>query len=106
MEPATRRFCAAEAVTEEPGVAAWCDGGENGGMNVRQGPRRALIFLARLYQATFSLYLGGQCRFVPTCSNYFIEAVGRYGALRGGAMGIRRLLRCHPFSRGGYDPIP
>jgi len=64
----------------------------------------ALIFLARLYQATLSPLLGGQCRFVPTCSEYFIRAVRARGALRGGLKGLWRVLRCHPFSRGGYDP--
>ena len=65
---------------------------------------RGLIFLARLYQGSLSGILGGQCRYVPTCSEYFIEAVGRHGALRGLAKGLWRILRCHPFSKGGYDP--
>ncbi len=68
--------------------------------------RRMLIFLVRLYQVMLSPYLGRQCRFLPTCSEYFIEAVHRYGALRGGLMGSRRICRCHPFSRGGFDPVP
>ncbi|HUS92513.1 MAG TPA: membrane protein insertion efficiency factor YidD [Phycisphaerae bacterium] len=65
----------------------------------------AMVFLVRLYQATLSPWLGGQCRFVPTCSRYFIEAVRRFGPLRGGAMGIGRILRCHPLCKGGYDPV-
>ncbi len=65
---------------------------------------RGLIWLARLYRATLSPIIGWQCRFRPTCSQYFIEAVGRRGALVGGAMGVWRVLRCHPFARGGYDP--
>ncbi len=68
-------------------------------------PGELLILLVRLYQATLSPLLGGQCRFQPTCSEYFIEAVNRHGALVGGCMGLWRLLRCHPFSRGGYDPV-
>ena len=68
-------------------------------------PARLLIFLARLYQATLSPWLGGQCRFSPTCSRYFIEAVEKHGALRGAAMGLWRVLRCHPFGKGGCDPV-
>jgi hypothetical protein len=65
-----------------------------------------LIGLARLYQATLSPLIGRHCRFQPTCSNYFIEAVRLRGPLVGTALGIWRILRCHPFSRGGYDPVP
>ena len=74
--------------------------------SVGRAPRRLLIVLVRVYQATLSRFLGGQCRFVPTCSEYFIQAVREYGAVRGGWMGLRRLLRCHPFSKGGCDPVP
>ncbi|MGA2266641.1 MAG: membrane protein insertion efficiency factor YidD [Phycisphaerae bacterium] len=69
-------------------------------------PAAGLVLLARLYQVTLSPLLGRHCRFAPTCSNYFIEAVERHGALAGGWLGLRRLLRCHPFSRGGFDPVP
>jgi len=72
---------------------------------VSDGPRAGLILLARLYQLTLSPLLGGHCRHVPTCSRYFIEAVRKHGAIRGGAMGAWRILRCHPFGRGGYDPV-
>ena len=78
------------------------------GRRIAKGPglaARALIRLARLYQATLSPFIGRQCRFVPTCSVYFIESVEKYGALRGLWKGLRRILRCHPFSRGGYDPV-
>jgi len=68
-------------------------------------PSELLILLVRLYQVSLSPYLGGQCRFVPTCSEYFIQAVTAHGFLVGGWMGLRRLLRCHPFSRGGHDPV-
>jgi putative membrane protein insertion efficiency factor len=67
-------------------------------------PRRLLIAAARVYQWTLSPLVGRQCRFEPTCSNYFIEAVRKYGALRGTWLGIRRVGRCHPFHPGGYDP--
>ncbi len=65
----------------------------------------SLIALTRLYQATLSRFIGGQCKFQPTCSRYFIEAVTRKGALIGGAMGVWRILRCNPLSKGGYDPV-
>ncbi len=69
-------------------------------------PARTLIVLARIYQMTLSPLVGRQCRYLPTCSNYFIEAVDRWGAIRGGLLGVWRILRCHPFARGGYDPVP
>ena len=68
-------------------------------------PRRLLVLLVQLYQATLSPLLGGHCRFRPTCSSYFIEAVRRHGAIRGGLMGAWRVLRCNPFGKGGYDPV-
>jgi len=65
---------------------------------------RLLILLARLYQAALSPLLGRHCRFVPTCSQYFIEAVRARGALVGSLKGIWRICRCNPFTKGGYDP--
>jgi hypothetical protein len=70
-----------------------------------RSPARLLVSLVRLYQLTLSPLIGRQCRFVPTCSNYFIQAVEKHGAVRGGLMGLWRVLRCNPFSRGGYDPV-
>jgi hypothetical protein len=67
-------------------------------------PARLLVAVVRLYQITLSPWLGQACRFEPTCSNYMIEAVGKYGFLRGGWRGICRLARCHPLHAGGYDP--
>jgi len=70
-------------------------------------PAGILILFARIYQETLSPYIGRQCRFIPTCSNYFIEAVTKHGAMKGSYLGTRRILRCHPFSRkSGYDPVP
>ena len=66
---------------------------------------RLLIALVRCYQVTLSPFLGGQCRFYPSCSRYFIESVRTRGALIGTAKGLWRLCRCHPFARGGYDPV-
>jgi putative membrane protein insertion efficiency factor len=67
---------------------------------------RIVLGLIRFYQATLSNILGGQCRYHPSCSQYTYEAVGKYGWLRGGLMGLRRVGRCHPFARGGFDPVP
>jgi putative membrane protein insertion efficiency factor len=67
--------------------------------------RRVLISLLKIYKVAISPLLPPSCRFVPTCSEYAREAIERYGALRGIWMGLRRLLRCHPFHPGGYDPV-
>ncbi len=67
--------------------------------------RVVLLALLRFYKVSVSPLLPPACRFVPTCSEYALEAVERYGALRGGWMGLRRLLRCHPFHPGGFDPV-
>jgi uncharacterized protein len=67
--------------------------------------RGLLVALLRFYKAAVSPLLPPSCRFVPTCSEYAMEAVQKYGALRGGWMGVRRLLRCHPFHPGGFDPV-
>lgn len=69
-------------------------------------PRRLVAGLIRGYQRLVSPALPASCRFSPSCSHYTLEAVGRYGVLRGGWLGIRRLARCHPFHPGGYDPVP
>jgi len=66
---------------------------------------RFLIFIVRIYQATLSPILGQRCRYVPTCSNYFIEAMEKKGLVKGILSGSWRILRCHPFSKGGYDPV-
>jgi putative membrane protein insertion efficiency factor len=60
----------------------------------------------RFYQLALSPYLGGRCRFQPTCSHYALEALRVHGFFKGWALAVWRLLRCHPFSRGGYDPVP
>jgi hypothetical protein len=68
--------------------------------------RRLLIALVRAYQYLLSPWWGGHCRFTPTCSHYAIEALQRHGALGGTWLATRRILRCHPWSAGGYDPVP
>ena len=67
---------------------------------------RPLIFLIRLYQAGLSPLMGGHCRFMPTCSQYAIDALQMHGAIRGSWLTLRRLLRCHPLGGMGYDPVP
>ena len=68
--------------------------------------KRLLIGLLRAYQYALSPILGRSCRFFPTCSDYGIEAIGRYGAIKGSYLAVRRVLRCHPWHPGGYDPVP
>lgn len=67
--------------------------------------KRLLLVLIRLYRRGISPYRPPCCRFTPTCSQYAMEAIEKYGALRGGRLALRRLLRCHPFHRGDYDPF-
>ena len=69
-------------------------------------PRRVVAFFIRGYQRVISPALPPSCRFTPSCSQYTLEAVTRYGALRGGWLGVKRIVRCHPFHPGGYDPVP
>lgn len=65
-----------------------------------------LVGLVRLYQRTLSRLLPSTCRFQPSCSQYAVEAIERHGFWRGLGLSLRRLLRCHPFHPGGYDPVP
>jgi uncharacterized protein len=64
------------------------------------------MILIRVYQWTISPMLGARCRFYPSCSCYAHEALERHGALAGAWLAVKRLARCHPFSAGGYDPVP
>ena len=66
----------------------------------------ALISAVRGYQVVLSPMMGGACRFEPSCSNYMIEALTVHGAAKGTLLGIWRILRCHPFGKHGYDPVP
>jgi putative membrane protein insertion efficiency factor len=67
-------------------------------------PAWLLVAAVRLYQITLSPWIGQSCRFEPTCSNYMIQAVHKYGFWRGLGRGLRRIGRCHPLHAGGYDP--
>ncbi len=67
-------------------------------------PSVVLIALARVYQLCIGPLLGKHCRFEPSCSNYLIQAVNKYGAIKGATKGILRICRCHPWHPGGYDP--
>jgi putative membrane protein insertion efficiency factor len=73
---------------------------------LRSLPRRLAAGLIRGYQLVISPALPAACRFTPTCSQYALEAVQRYGALKGSWLAARRLARCHPFHPGGTDPVP
>jgi uncharacterized protein len=68
--------------------------------------RWLLVALVRAYQILISPLFPASCRYYPTCSSYAIEALNRHGAMRGSWLTTRRLLRCHPFRPGGYDPVP
>ena len=68
--------------------------------------KRAMLASLRFYKRRISPLLPPACKYTPTCSEYAMQAVERYGAVYGGYLAARRLLRCHPFAKGGYDPVP
>jgi putative membrane protein insertion efficiency factor len=68
--------------------------------------RTIALKLIRVYQIVLSPLFPPSCRYYPTCSNYGYEAIEKYGIIKGGWMALRRILRCHPFRPGGYDPVP
>ena len=68
--------------------------------------RSLILFLIKAYRFVLSPLLSPQCRFTPSCSEYALHAVERHGALRGMYLSARRILKCHPFHAGGYDPVP
>ena len=70
-------------------------------------PRLVILLLIKVYQKTLSKALPpNTCRFYPTCSHYTYQAVYKYGVLKGGWMGVKRIIRCNPFNQGGFDPVP
>lgn len=68
--------------------------------------KRLFLAMLRFYRKAISPLFPPSCRYSPTCSAYALEAVEKYGALKGGFLALRRFLRCHPFHKGGYDPVP
>ncbi len=68
--------------------------------------KTVVLLLIRFYKRFISPLLASNCRYYPTCSQYTYEAVDRYGVVKGGWMGVRRIARCHPWAKGGFDPVP
>ena len=68
--------------------------------------KRVLLWLISFYRRNLSPLKPPCCRFIPTCSEYAMQAIEKYGAFKGGLLALRRLLKCHPFHKGGYDPVP
>lgn len=69
-------------------------------------PSKFLIFMIRVYQVALSPFVGKSCRYTPTCSNYGIEAIRKYGFFKGGWLTFKRILSCNPWGGSGYDPVP
>ena len=68
--------------------------------------KHLVIFLIKVYQRTLSRVLPPSCRFYPSCSEYGVQALQKYGIFKGGWLTVKRIARCHPFNPGGYDPVP
>ena len=68
--------------------------------------KRIFIAMIRFYQRNISPFTPNTCKYIPTCSRYAIEAIEKHGALKGGMLAVWRIIRCNPFSKGGYDPVP
>jgi len=88
----------------DPAVALAAE--ESASMHRTSAARWLLLFLVRVYRGFFSPFFGAACKFHPSCSQYAFEAIERWGARRGAWLASKRLGRCRPFSRGGYDPVP
>jgi len=82
---------------------------DSAGSQAGEGPSplaRLLLLGIDVYRATLAPLIGGYCRYVPSCSAYGAEAIRRHGARAGTQLAVKRILRCHPFRRGGFDPVP
>ena len=73
---------------------------------MREAGKKAMLGVIRFYRGAISPYTPAACRFTPTCSAYAQQAIEKYGARKGACLAARRILRCHPFHPGGYDPVP
>ncbi len=73
---------------------------------IKNGLRNVLIFMVKFYRKFISPLKQPSCIYTPTCSSYALQALERFGFFKGGYLSIRRILRCHPFAKGGYDPVP
>ena len=76
------------------------------GKSVRAAGKWTLLLFVRFYQVFLSPFFGGACKFYPSCSKYGYEAIARHGAWHGSLLAMKRLLRCRPFTKGGFDPVP
>jgi putative membrane protein insertion efficiency factor len=95
-------MCSGDKISGRPGATA----SAGAGPAAPSLPARAGIAAIRLYQLTLSPFVGGSCRYLPTCSAYGAEAIGRYGLWAGGFMTLARFLRCNPLGASGFDPVP
>ncbi len=68
--------------------------------------KQLFLLLIKFYRVFLSPLKPPSCRYIPTCSEYALIAIEKYGALKGGWLAVKRILRCHPFHKGGYDPVP
>ena len=83
-----------------------CEGGGTVFANFKRLPTKAVLMVIRLYQLAISPHMRPSCRFYPSCSVYAYQALETHGLVKGAYLAARRLLRCHPFHAGGYDPVP
>ena len=75
-------------------------------MKLSRFPKKTMLLMLRFYKREISPMLPPSCRFTPTCSEYAQQAIEKYGAVKGGCLALKRILRCNPFHKGGYDPVP